>query len=188
MSDPHYHREAEKYESPIPSREHILSFIRVKPHSKHQLFDLLELEDSQKKPLARRLKAMVRDKQLSCNKQGVYRPFSNRGLLKGAIIANPKGFGFVALDKGGKDLRLSQKQMQLVFHGDRVKVRLLNKRLDAEVVEVIESVKTLVGRLHTDKKTPYVVVDDKRIKHNICLLYTSPSPRDRSLSRMPSSA
>ena len=167
MSDPHYHREAEKYESPIPSREHILSFIQVKPHSKHQLFDLLELEDSQKKPLARRLKAMVRDKQLSCNKQGVYRPFSNRGLLKGTIIANPKGFGFVALDKGGKDLRLSQKQMQLVFHGDRVKVRLLNKRLDAEVVEVIESVKTLVGRLHTDTKIPYVVVDDKRIKHNI---------------------
>jgi len=167
MSDPHYHREAEKYDSPIPSREHILSFIQAKPQSKHQLFDLLELEDSQKKPFARRLKAMVRDKQLSCNKLGVYRPFSNRGLLKGTIIANPKGFGFVALDKGGKDLRLSQKQMQLVFHGDKVKVRLLNKRLDAEVVEVIESVKTLVGRLHTDTKIPYVVVDDKRIKHNI---------------------
>ena len=167
MSDPHYHREAEKYESPIPSREHILSFIQVKPYSKHQLFDLLELEDSQKKPFARRLKAMVRDKQLSCNKQGVYRPFSNRGLLKGTIIANPKGFGFVVLDKGGKDLRLSHKQMQLVFHGDKVKVRLLNKRLDAEVVEVIESVKTLVGRLHTDARKPYVVVDDKRIKHNI---------------------
>ena len=167
MSDPHYHREAEKYESPIPSREHILSFIQAKPYSKHQLFDLLELEDSQKKPFARRLKAMVRDKQLSCNKQGVYRPFSNRGLLKGTIIANPKGFGFVALDKGGKDLRLSHKQMQLVFHGDKVKVRLLNKRLDAEVVEVIESVKTLVGRLHTDARKPYVVVDDKRIKHNI---------------------
>ena len=167
MSDPHYHREAEKYESPIPSREHILSFIQVKPYSKHQLFDLLELEDSQKKPFARRLKAMVRDKQLSCNKQGIYRPFSNRGLLKGTIIANPKGFGFVVLDKGGKDLRLSQKQMQLVFHGDKVKVRLLNKRLDAEVVEVIESVKTLVGRLHTDARKPYVVVDDKRIKHNI---------------------
>ena len=167
MSDPHYNREAEKYENPIPSREHILSFIQVKPHSKRQLFDLLELEDSQKKPFTRRLKAMVRDKQLSYNKKGVYRPFSNRGLLKGTIIANPKGFGFVALDKGGKDLRLSHKQMQLVFHGDKVKVRLLNKRLDAEVVEVIESVKTLVGRLHTDKRGPYVVIDDKRIKHNI---------------------
>ncbi len=167
MSDPHYHREAEKYDSPIPSREHILSFIQLKPHSKHELFDLLELDDSQKKPFGRRLKAMVRDKQLSCNKKGEYRIFSNRGLLKGTIIANPKGFGFVVLDKGGKDLRLSHKQMQLVFHGDKVKVRLLNKRLDAEVVEVIESVKTLVGRLHTDKKDPYVIVDDKRIKHNI---------------------
>ena len=26
------------------------------------------------------------------------------------------------------------------------------------------------------------------IRHNVCLLYTSPSPRDRTRSRMPSSA
>ena len=113
MSDPHYHREAEKYESPIPSREHILSFIQEKPKSKRQLFELLSLEDDQKKAFERRLRAMVRDKQLSCNKSGVYRPFSNRGLLSGTVIANPKGFGFVALDKGGKDLRLSSQQMKL---------------------------------------------------------------------------
>ena len=30
--------------------------------------------------------------------------------------------------------------------------------------------------------------DLKRVKQLTCLLYTSPSPRDRSLSRMPSSA
>tara|TARA_B110001452_G_scaffold141431_1_gene117607 strand:- start:136 stop:2082 length:1947 start_codon:yes stop_codon:yes gene_type:complete len=110
---------------------------------------------------------MVRDKQLSCNKSGVYRPFSNRGLLTGTVIANPKGFGFVALDKGGKDLRLTSQQMKLVFHGDKIRVRLLNKKLDAEIVEVLETVKTLVGRLHLDGKKPYVVVDDRRIKHNI---------------------
>ena len=167
MSDPHYDREAEKYESPIPSREHILSFIQEKPLSKRQLFDLLALEDEQKKAFDRRLRAMVRDKQLSCNKNGVYRPFSNRGLLTGVVIANPKGFGFVALDKGGKDLRLTSQQMKLVFHGDKVKVRLLNKKLDAEIVEVLETVKSLVGRLHLDGKFPYVVVDDRRIKHNI---------------------
>ena len=195
MSDPHYDREAEKYESPIPSREHILSFIQEKPRSKRQLFDLLALADEQKKAFERRLRAMVRDKQLSCNKSGVYRPFSNRGLLTGTVIANPKGFGFVALDKGGKDLRLTSQQMKLVFHGDKIRVRLLNKKLDAEIVEVLETVKTLVGRLHLDGKKPYVVVDDRRIKHNIeitelidCLLYTSPSPRDATLSRMPSSA
>ena len=167
MSDPHYDREAEKYESPIPSREHILSFIQQKPKTKSQLFELLSLEDEQKKAFERRLRAMVRDKQLSCNKNGVYRPYSNRGLITGTVIANPKGFGFVALDKGGKDLRLSNQQMKLVFHGDKIKVRLLNRRLDAEVVEVIETAKNLVGRLHLDDGDYYVVVDDRRIKHNI---------------------
>ncbi len=167
MSDPHYLREAEKYESPIPSREHILSFIQEKPKSKRQLFELLSIEDEQKKAFERRLRAMVRDKQLSCNKSGVYRPFSNRGLLSGTVIANPKGFGFVSLDKGGKDLRLSSQQMKLAFHGDKVKVRLLNRKLDAEIVEVIETVNTLVGRLHIDHQGSYVVVDDKRIKHQI---------------------
>ena len=167
MSDPHYLREAEKYESPIPSREHILSFIQEKPKSKRQLFELLSIEDDQKKAFERRLRAMVRDKQLSCNKSGVYRPFSNRGLLSGTVIANPKGFGFVSLDKGGKDLRLSSQQMKLAFHGDKVKVRLLNRKLDAEIVEVIETVNTLVGRLHIDHQGSYVVVDDKRIKHQI---------------------
>ena len=167
MSDPHYLREAEKYESPIPSREHILSFIQKRPKSKRQLFELLSIEDEQKKAFERRLRAMVRDKQLSCNKNGVYRPFSNRGLISGTVIANPKGFGFVSLDKGGKDLRLSSQQMKLVFHGDKVKVRLLNRKLDAEIVQVTQTVKTLVGRLHINQNECYVVVDDRRIKHEI---------------------
>ena len=34
----------------------------------------------------------------------------------------------------------------------------------------------------------YVYKNGKLTAHNYCLLYTSPSPRDRSLSRMPSSA
>ena len=167
MSDPHYLREAEKYESPIPSREHILSFIQKRPKSKRQLFELLSIEDEQKKAFERRLRAMVRDKQLSCNKNGVYRLFSNRGLISGTVIANPKGFGFVSLDKGGKDLRLSIQQMKLVFHGDKVKVRLLNRKLDAEIVQVTQTVKTLVGRLHINQDECYVVVDDRRIKHEI---------------------
>jgi ribonuclease R len=125
------------------------------------------LIDEQKKGFERRLRAMVRDKQLSCNKNGLYRPYSNRGLLTGTVIANPKGFGFVSLDKGGKDLRLSSQQMKLVFHGDKIKARLLSRNLDAEVVEVVETIKTLVGRLHIEKGESYVVVDDKRIKHNI---------------------
>jgi len=97
----------------------------------------------------------------------VYIALSPRGLISGTVIANPKGFGFVSLDKGGKDLRLSSQQMKLVFHGDKVKVRLLNRKLDAEIVQVTQTVKTLVGRLHINQDERYVVVDDRRIKHEI---------------------
>lgn len=169
MTDPFFDREAEKYENPIPSREYILDLISKRPRSKHQLFDLFDIEDHSKKALANRLRAMVRDKQLSCNKKGIYKIFSDLGLYTGTVIANPKGFGFIALDKGGKDLRLSSKQMQLVFHGDRVNARLLNKQGDAEIVKVLETVKSVVGRLEIEDDEATVIVDDKRIKHRISI-------------------
>ena len=38
--------------------------------------------------------------------------------------------------------------------------------------------------IHSGKKLPTVI----RLRYYVCLLYTSPSPRDRTRSRMPSSA
>jgi len=56
MKDPHQKRESEKYDNPIPSREHILSFFKKKKSlSKYDLFDLLEVDGKQKKPLTHRL-------------------------------------------------------------------------------------------------------------------------------------
>jgi len=168
MSDPHQKRESEKYDNPIPSREYILEFIKEKPLNKFDLYDLLKVDGKQKKPLTHRLKAMVRDQQLSCDREGVFSIFSGKsGIMIGTVIANPKGFGFIKLEEGGKDLRLSSKEMQLVFHGDKVKARLLNQRGDAQIVKVIESIKTVVGRLHLDQDNAYVVVDDKRIRNKI---------------------
>ncbi len=170
MSDPHHKRESEKYDNPIPSREYILEFIKEKSLTKFDLYDLLKVDGKQKKPLTHRLKAMVRDQQLSCDREGVFSIFSSKsGILIGTIIANPKGFGFIVLDEGGKDLRLNSKQMQLVFHGDRVEARLLNQRGDAKIVKVIESIKSVVGRLHLSEDGAYVVVDDKRIRNNISI-------------------
>ncbi len=182
MNDPHQKRESEKYDNPIPSREYILEFIKEKSLTKFDLYDLLKVDGKQKKPLTHRLKAMVRDQQLSCDREGVFSIFSGKsGIMIGTVIANPKGFGFIALDEGGKDLRLSSKQMQLVFHGDRVKARLLNQRGDAQIVKVIESIKTVVGRLHLDQDSAYVVVDDKRIRHNISIPEVSQDNTDEQI-------
>ncbi|WPE17281.1 ribonuclease R [Candidatus Thioglobus autotrophicus] len=169
MSDPHQKREAKKYDNPIPSREHILSFFKKKPLSKYDLFDLLEVNGQQKKPLTHRLKAMVRDEQLDYNKDGDFVIFDpNAGIKIGTVVANPKGFGFLKLEEGGRDLRLNSRQMQLVFHGDKVKARLISKRGDAKIVEVLESVKTVVARLHIDEEgNAHAVVDDKRIRNDI---------------------
>lgn len=158
------------YKISIPSRENIINFIKSKALSKKQLFNLLNITDDQKAPLSKRLNAMVKDKQLNYNKKGLYRIFSNRGLLTGIVIANQKGFGFVSLDNEEKDLKLSYKEMQKVFHGDKVKVRILNKKLDAEIVKVIEPRKNIVARIVKKNNKMYAIADDKLINNEIELL------------------
>jgi ribonuclease R len=169
MSDPHQKRESQKYDNPIPSREYILSFIKKKKSlSKYELFDILKVEGKQKKPLTHRLKAMLRDEQLDYNADGDFVIFNPKvGIKIGTVIANPKGFGFLKLEEGGRDLRLNSRQMQLVFHGDKVKARLISKRGDAKIIEVLESVKNVVARLHITDDGAYAVVDDKRVRNNI---------------------
>ena len=68
------------------------------------------------------------------------------------------------------------KKMWLVFNRYTVEDPSLNVKLDSDTGEVILSG---MGELHLD-----IIMDRARS----CLLYTSPSPRDRTRSRMPSSA
>lgn len=168
MSDPHQKRESDKYDNPIPSREYILEYVSQQPHSFYDLCDALEVTGKQKKPLTHRLKAMVRDQQLTLDREDMYSIFdAKRDIMLGTITANPKGFGFVVLDEYEQDLRLSACQMKQVYHGDRVKVRMLDARGDSEIVEVLESRTTFVGRLHIGDRESWIVVDDRRVCNNI---------------------
>ena len=54
------------------------------------------------------------------------------------------------------------------------------------LIEIIGSRPDQLNRLEKDLTMPVLMPDD--VKHWVCLLYTSPSPRDRTRSRMPSSA
>ena len=61
---------------------------------------------------------------------------------------------------------------------------------DATPEEWNTASKTAYGKLYhpNDTAIKRQVGGDHYNRYEICLLYTSPSPRDRSLSRMPSSA
>lgn len=76
--DPHLQREAEKYERPVPSREHILFTLQEAGHPLllEDLLTLFEISDDEgKEGIRRRLLAMERDAQIIGNEAGAYRPF-----------------------------------------------------------------------------------------------------------------
>ena len=56
---------------------------------------------------------------------------------------------------------------------------------------ILSEIRTLHPRfikIFIDSRSALQALDSRRVKSSLCLLYTSPSPRDGLLSRMPSSA
>ncbi len=175
--DPHAKREARRYAKPIVSREYIASVVKMQkgPCKFNKLAKLLELnEPSEQNALERRLSAMVRDGQLEFNHHKGYLPVSERDLIRGRVIANPDGFGFLHPEEGGDDLFISPKQMRSLLHGDRVVMRVTGVdrrgRREASLIEVVERAnKQVVGRLFHEGQITFVVADNKRIHQDILI-------------------
>ena len=83
-----------------------------------------------------------------------------------------------AVDGDGDRLVLADSEGN-VFDGDDLLYLLARSNLERN----ISGSHAVVGTEMTNQG-----VVEALAKHNICLLYTSPSPRDRYISRMPSSA
>jgi len=170
LQDPNAKLEAEKYASPIASREFILKTLEhlAQPLTHPELAHHLKISDPESfEALRRRLIAMCRDGQLVCNRRQQYMPTAKVNLLKGAVIGHRDGFGFVKLEQGGDDLLLSAKQMQSVFDGDRVLVRVDNVdpkgRGHAVIVEVLERNTTeVVGRIFFESGLSFIEVESVR--------------------------
>ncbi len=176
-SDPFANREAEKYTNPIPSREFILELLAEQPvlQDRFQIEKLLGLNAAeQQEGLRRRLRAMERDGQLIRIKHGKYELTSELEILEGIVSAHPDGFGFVLAEDGGNDLFLGPRDMKVIFHGDRVAVRVtgIDKkgRREGSLVKVIEhNTGTIVGQLERIDGTLMVLPDHKRINHHIII-------------------
>lgn len=185
--DPAFSDESQKYDSPIPSREFILDLMRElgEPINRRDLAERLGLVDKDAlEGLRRRLIAMCNSGQLAKNRKGVYGLVEQMDLKSGRIQGHKDGYGFFIPDEGGDDLYLTNRQMSVVFDGDRVLAResdySTRGKREAVVVEVIErAVQSVVGRYFEERGICYVEPDNQRINHQILI------PKDEASDAKP---
>ena len=177
VSDPHAEREAQRYERPIPSREAILALLEERGEllTEARVAEALKLDDEQSlNALRKRLNAMVRDGQLLLGRRGGYAPVVKLDLIRGGVLANAEGYGFLRPDEGGDDLYLSPQQMRTVMHGDRVLASVIGVdrrgRKQGAIVEVLQRRSPrLVGRVVVDNGVTLVTPDDRRLHQDILI-------------------
>ena len=177
IHDPHAEREASRYERPIASREAITALLEehgelMKVEAVAHALGLTTPQDLE--ALTRRLGAMLRDGQLIQNRRGGYGVASKLDLIRGGVIANAEGYGFLRPDERGDDLYLSPAEMRKVLHGDRVLASVIGVdrrgRRQGAIVEVLERRSPrLVGRVVEEAGLVVVTPDDRRLHQDVLI-------------------
>ena len=175
--DPHFEREQNKYENPIPSREYILEYLtsQTAPQSREKIANALKITDEEQlEALRRRLRAMERDGQLVFTRGKSYGLPERMDLISGTVLGHRDGFGWFKPDAGGDDLYINARDMQMYFHGDKVLAQQAGvegrSKRDARIVRLIgERTAPLVGRFYLDAGMGFFVADDRRITQEILI-------------------
>ncbi|WP_439107132.1 ribonuclease R [Congregibacter sp.] len=176
-SDPHAHREAERYDHPIASREAIMELLREAdgPLTSDRIAQTLALSDERDlEALRRRLRAMQRDGQLHIDRRGAYGLVEALNLLRCRVQGHRDGYGFAQPENGEEDLYLSARHMRSLFDGDTVLVAVTGVdsrgRSEGKVVEVLErGVSRVVGRYQEESGIGVVLPDNARIHQEILI-------------------
>ena len=172
--DPYQERDDARHAFRIPSRGFVLKVLEDwgEPINFPELEKTLGIKGAERNAMLRRLEAMVRDGQLIRNRKEEYCLMNHIPIIAGRVIGHRDGFGFVVPDDGTSDVYLAPRQMQELFHGDRVAVRIKGKdrrgRPEGSLVEVLErKTEEVVGRFFKESGLGFVVPDNSRINQHI---------------------
>jgi ribonuclease R len=170
--DPHFDREASRYEHPVASREFILQTLKKKgvPVAEQELERLLHVGTPDRDAFSKRIAAMERDGEIMRNRRGAICVVEKLDLLRGRVQGHADGFGFLVREDGGPDIFLGPKEMREVLHGDRVVARIAGTdrrgRPEGRIVEVLErGQQRVVGRLRSEHGMLFITAEDKRVSH-----------------------
>lgn len=176
--DPNAAQEAAKYTNPTASREYILQIIDAlgAPLTFDDLAAALGIAitaDEQNIALDRRLRAMLRDGQLVENRRGGLLPVDEKHLVRGTVQAHADGYGFLLLDEGGDDVFIHARQMDALFDGDQVIMRVISNKkgkTEGRLVDVLQRAHShLVGQLFYEDEVAFLVPANKRISQDVLI-------------------
>lgn len=93
--------------------------------------------------------------------------------LTGKLTINIRGFGFVTPDDGSEDIFIHAEKIHRAFHGDTVKIKIVeqyDKKREGEVIEILEHAKNIfVGTVRSRKKKFWFAPDDEKFDVEIPL-------------------
>jgi len=115
---------------------------------------ILSMTQEDPKMLKAELKELTRKRRIKANRNGTYsiprqQEKEEQRTLTGKVDLHPDGYGFLAVDGGGKDLFIPRNKMGGALHGDKVRVSLESFRgkPEGKVLEITErSVQQIIGR------------------------------------------
>ena len=95
-------------------------------------------------------------------KKKKYLLLKNSHLLKGKLLLNPKGFGFVVIGEGKKDIYIHEKNLNTGRHNDIVLIELLGDKTEGRIVKIIErNEEKIVGTVYFKNDKCFVKPDKK---------------------------
>lgn len=91
-----------------------------------------------------------------------YLLLKNSHLLKGKLLMNPKGFGFVAIGEGRKDIYINKNNLNNSRNNDTVLIELIGDKTEGRVIKIIDrDENAFVGTVYFKDDKCYVKPDKK---------------------------
>ena len=91
-----------------------------------------------------------------------YLLLKNSHLLRGKLIMNPKGFGFVEIGEGRKDIYINKDNLNNARNNDIVLIELLADKTEGRITKILErDEEPLVGKVYFKNNKCYVHPDKK---------------------------
>lgn len=137
-----------------------------------QVASLLEVSDPEiRKLIYTLLNNLTHEGVLKEIQRGKFKLSNIEKRIEGVLDMGKKGFGFIVTEGPGEDIYVEERNMGRAMHGDKVAVKILNKKgrkQEGRVVEVLDRKdRLIVGTLDVQDHFSFLIPDDPKLNVDI---------------------